>query len=39
MLNIRLAGDHLYGKKAIHLTVAGDVFDRVFVLSIFPRDV
>ena len=37
MLNVRLAGDRQY---AVHLAVAGDVFDVVFfVLSFFPRDV
>ena len=40
MLNVRLADDHLYGKIAVHLAVAGDVFDGVFfVLFFFPRDV
>ena len=24
-----MAGDHLYGKMAVHLAVAGDVFDGV----------
>ena len=39
MLNVRLAGGHLYGKTAIHLAVAGGVFDGVFfVLSFFPLD-
>ena len=27
MFNVRIAGDHLYLKMAVHLTVAGDVFD------------
>ena len=37
MINVRLAGYHLYGK---YLAVGGDVFDGVFfVLSFFPRDV
>ena len=40
MLNVRLAGDHLYGKFAVHLAVAGDVFDGVFLCCPFsPRDV
>ena len=41
MLNVRLAGDHLQvWEIAVHLAVAGDVFDGVFfVLSFFPRDV
>ena len=30
MLNVRLAGDHLYGEIAVHLAVAGDVFDCTF---------
>ena len=36
MFNIRLAGDHLYGKweMAAHLAVAGDVlFSTVFFLT------
>ena len=39
MLIVRLAGDHLYGKIAVRLAVAGDVFDGFFVLSFFPGDV
>ena len=31
MLNVRLAGDHLYGKIAVHLAGAGNVFDGVFL--------
>ena len=31
LLNVRLADDHLYG-IAIHLAVAGDVYDGVFLL-------
>ena len=31
MLNARQAGDHMYGKKAVHLPVAGDVFNGVFL--------
>ena len=31
MLNVRLAGDHLYGKIAVHLAVASDVFDGAFL--------
>ena len=38
MLIVKLAGDHLYG--VVHLAVAGDVFDGVFLCSLlFPRDV
>ena len=36
MLNVRLAGDHLYGEIAVHLAVAGDVFDGVFYAVLFP---
>ena len=40
MFNVRLAGDHLYGKWLFHLAVAGGVFGGLnFVLSFFPRDV
>ena len=31
MLNVRLAGDHLNGEIAVHLTVACDVFAGVFL--------
>ena len=38
MLNVRLAGDHLYGNCCS--PGAGDVYDGVFfVLSFSPRDV
>ena len=36
MLNVRLAGGHLYGKAAVHLAVAGGVFDCVFLCCPFP---
>ena len=40
MLNVRLAGDHLFGKNAVHLAVACDVYDDVFLCCpFFPRDV
>ena len=40
MLIVRLAGDHLYGKIAVHPAVAGGVFDGVFLCCpFFPRDV
>ena len=35
MLNVRLACDHLYGEKAIHLAVVGDVFDGVLLCCPF----
>ena len=31
MLNVRLAVDHLYGKNAVHLAVAGKVCKSVFL--------
>ena len=31
MLNVRLAGDNLYGENAVHLAVAGDVCGGVFL--------
>ena len=38
MLNVRLAGDHLsVWEKAVHLAVAGDVFDGVFLCYPFSR--
>ena len=40
MFNVRLAGGHLYGKTAVHLAVAGGVFDGVFLCCPFsPLDV
>ena len=40
MLNVRLAGDYLIGKMAVHLAVAGDVYNSVFLCcTFFPRDV
>ena len=38
MLNVRLAGDHLYGKIAVHLAVAGDDFDGVFLCCPFSQE-
>ena len=38
MLNVRLAGDHLYGKLLFKLTVAGDVFDGVFLCCPFSHE-
>ena len=37
MFIVRLAGDHLYGKIAVHLAVAGDVFDGVFLCCPFSH--
>ena len=42
MSNVRLDGDHLYGKWeiAVDLAVAGDVYDGVFLCCpFFPGDV
>ena len=40
MLNVRLAGDHLHWEIPVHLAVAGDVFDGVFLCCPFsPLDV
>ena len=41
MLHVRLASGHLYGKQLfVHLTVAGGVFDGVFLCFPFsPLDV
>ena len=36
MFNVILAGGHLYGKTAVHLAVAGGVFDGVFCAVLFP---
>ena len=36
MLNVRLAGDHL--EIAVHLAVAGDVFDGVLLRSPFSHE-
>ena len=38
MLIFRLAGDHLYGQKAVHLAIAGDVFDGVFLCCPFSQE-
>ena len=38
MLNVRLAADHLYGQFAVYLTVAGDVFDDVFLFCPFSLE-
>ena len=35
MFNVRLATDHLHGKMAAHLAVAGDVFGRVLFYAAF----
>ena len=35
MLNVRLAGGHLW-ETAVHLAVAGGVFDGVFLCCPFP---
>ena len=39
MLNVRLVGDHLYGywEIAVHLAVAGDVCDGVFLCCPFAH--
>ena len=38
MLNVRLAGDHVYEKKLFTwLSVAGDVFDGVFLYCPFSH--
>ena len=39
MLNGRLAGDHLYWKKAVHLAVAGDVFEGVSLCCAFTHEI
>ena len=39
MLNVRLAGDHLYGKLLFTLLSLVMSMMRLFVLSFFPRDV
>ena len=36
MLNVRLDGDHLYGKISVYLVVAGDVFDGSFCAVLCP---
>ena len=36
MFNVRLAGGHLYWETAVHLAVAGGVFDGVFCAVLFP---
>ena len=38
MFNVRLAGDDPAREMAVHLAVAGDVFDAVFCATFFPRD-
>ena len=35
MFSVRLAGDHLFVEKAVHLAVAGEVFDGVFLCCPF----
>ena len=37
MFNVRLAGDDLYGKMAVHLAVACYVFDGVFFCCPFSH--
>ena len=39
MLNVRLAGDHLYAcmGNSVHLAVAGDIFDGVFFAVLFSH--
>ena len=37
MLNVRLAGDHLW-EITVHLAVAGDVFDGVFLCCPFSHE-
>ena len=40
MFNVRLAGDHLYGKLLFtYLTLVMSFIQFYFVLSFFPRDV
>ena len=38
MLDVRLAGDHLYGKLLFTLTIVGDVFGCVFLCCSFSHD-
>ena len=38
MLNVRLACDHLHEKIAVHLAVAGDVFNGVFLCCPFSHE-
>ena len=38
MLNVRLAGCHLYGEIAVHLAVAGNVLDGVFLCCPFSDE-
>ena len=37
MLNVRLAGGHLYGETAVHLAVVGGVFDGAFLCCLFSH--
>ena len=39
MFNVMLTSDHLYGKMAVYLAVAGDVFDGVFLCCPFSHEV
>ena len=39
MFNVRLAGATPVWEVTVHLAVACDVYDGVFVLSFYPRDV
>ena len=38
MVNVRLAGDYLYGKKAVHSAVAGDIFNGVSLCCPFSHE-
>ena len=38
MLNVRLAGDHCMAKIAVHLAVAGDVYDGVYLCCPFANE-
>ena len=38
MLNVRLAGNHLYGDMVVHLAVAYDVFDCILFSVLFPYE-
>ena len=39
MLNVRQAGDNRYGWGFVHLAVAGDLFDGVFLCCRFSHEV
>ena len=38
MVYVRLAGDHLFGKIAVYLSVAGDVFNGVSLCCPFSHE-